>query len=170
MDIISHGLIGCAIGQFESKAKLKKVGAVGLTAMLPDFFQVPYYLILGYLHNRPYYLPLNEDWAGFRGQLPMLDLVWDIPHSLIFVIVVIIPLVKKFQLGKIFIYSYLSHIIADIPTRTGEWNVRYFFPFKFTINGITDAWTWNITYLSVSWIVLIALNLIIFKFKDYRLS
>lgn len=169
MDIISHALIGCAVGQFDRDAKMKKVGAVGLFAMLPDFFQLPYYLVLGYKHNRDYYIPYIEDWIGFRGQMPMLDLVWDIPHSLLFVLVVVMPIVKKYQLGRVFIFSYLSHIIADIPTHTGEWNVRYFFPFKFTINGLTDAWTWNISYITISWVVLIMANFLIFRQNQNRL-
>ncbi len=163
MDIISHGLIGCAIGQFYCKTNVKKVGIAGMTAMLPDFFQIPYYLTLGYLCDRPFYIPYNEDWTGFRGQLPLLDLVWDVPHSLLFLVLVVVPIVKKFRLEKILILSYLSHIIADIPTHTGEWNLRYFFPLEFTINGVTDAWKWNLTYLAISWIILVVINFYIYK-------
>ncbi len=167
MDIISHGLIGCLIGQFDKSASPKKVLGVGFAAMLPDFFQIPYYLVLGYLNNRPYWIPKNSDWIGFRGKLPMLDLVWDVPHSLFFLFLVVLPLVYYFRLGIVIFLGYLSHIIVDLPTHTGEWNVRYFFPFQYTINGVTDAWSWGLTSLVISWVVLAILNFGIYSMFQF---
>lgn len=159
MDTFSHGLIGSAIGQYNGNSNLRKIGLIGLIAMLPDIFQIPYYLVLGYIKNRPFFIPYNEDWVMFRGQFPILDLLWDIPHSLLFLIIVVIPIVKFYRLNNILIISYLSHIVVDILTHTGEWNVKFLFPFNLSFDGFTDAWVWSFSYISISWLILIIINI-----------
>jgi membrane-bound metal-dependent hydrolase YbcI (DUF457 family) len=166
MDIISHGLIGMLIGQTDGEANTNKILQVGFAALLPDLFQIPYYLVLGHANHRPYWLPENSDWTGFRGKLPWLDLVWDVPHSIFFLILIILPLTLYFELGILFFLGYLSHILVDIPTHTGEWNVRYLYPMNITFNGYTDAWTWSFNSMLLSWTILIMLNFIKYKFNS----
>jgi len=164
MDFISHGLIGATLGLLDKNRTKKKVLAISFFSVLPDIFQIPYYLGLGYIKHRPCYWPNIEDWTNFRGTHPVLDAFWDIPHSLFFVLIVIFPLVKFLKKTNLLIYAYILHILIDIPTHTGEWGVKIFFPFNFQIPGITDAWAWGIDYFIISWATLIVLNIGLYKF------
>jgi len=164
MDFISHGLVGITIGLLDNKKTKKKILATSFFSVLPDIFQIPYYLGLGYIKDRPFNWPKLEDWTNFRGVHPFLDAFWDIPHSFLFLVIIIIPLVKYFKKSNFYIYAYLSHILLDIPTHTGEWGVKVFYPLNIKLNGFTDAWAWDYDYFFISWASLIVLNIALYKF------
>lgn len=155
MDVVSHALVG---RMFISKREKKNdIWLVSLAGALPDFFQIPLYIFVGYIHNRPYYFPMNSDWVGVRAEYPTWYMLWDIPHSLLFLLFVITPLVLYFKLNKLIILAYFSHIFLDIFTHTGEWALKPFFPFQLEISGFTDMWAWNYWSYLLVWGMLIAI-------------
>lgn len=166
MDIVSHGLIGAALS-VHPRYKKKEILVISLFGLLPDLFQIPVYLFLGFIKNRPFWFPQNTDWIGFRDAYPVWSALWEIPHSLFFLVILIIPLVYYFKLPKIAIVSYFSHIFTDIFTHTGEWAVKPLFPIDFKIDGFTDAWAWDWRWYSISWVVLLAFILMARK-KFYQ--
>ena len=155
MDIVSHALVGRMF--ISSREKKRDIAFVALAGALPDFFQIPLYIFVGHLHHRPYNFPLNSDWVGVRSAYPSWYLFWDIPHSLFFLLFVIIPIVYYFKLNKLAIFAYFSHIFLDIFTHTGEWSLKPFFPLNFAINGFTDAWAWNYWSYLLVWAILITI-------------
>jgi membrane-bound metal-dependent hydrolase YbcI (DUF457 family) len=152
MDIVSHALVGRIIAVREEE-KID-VFWIPFFAALPDFFQIPIYLFLGYINNRPFYIPLNSDWFGIREHYPNLMMLWEIPHSLFFVAFMIIPLVLLLKLNKLTILAYLSHIFIDVLTHTGEWSIKPLFPINYKIEGFTDGWAWKPVFFVFSWIAL----------------
>ena len=153
MDIVSHALIGRAlVTQKDTKPDILWVSLFGA---LPDFFQFPLYIVVGYLHNRPFFFPMTSDWNGFRSAHPVWSLLWEIPHSYLFLLLVVTPLILYFKLNKLAILSYGLHIFVDLFTHTGEWAVKPLFPLSYTFPGFTDAWAWNYLYYPVVWLVLI---------------
>jgi membrane-bound metal-dependent hydrolase YbcI (DUF457 family) len=152
MDIISHAMIGRIIAVREEKKK--DIYLIPFFAALPDLFQIPLYLFLGYVNKRPFYFPLNSDWIGVRELYPRWVLFWEIPHSLFFLALVITPLVLLLKLNKLSIAAYFSHIFIDAFTHTGEWSLKPFFPVEYEIEGLTDAWIWKPAFFALSWLVL----------------
>jgi hypothetical protein len=70
----------------------------------------------------------------------------------------VIPLVWYFELPKLCILSYLSHILLDIPTHTGEWSTKIFLPsYYYYIEGWTDAWAWSFSSFVMCWIGLLGI-------------
>jgi hypothetical protein len=164
MDFLSHGLIGAAIGLLAKRPTKAVVIKAAIFGLLPDVFQIPYYLGLGHLKNRPYNWPEIADWEGFRGTHTWLDACWDIPHSFFFLFLVIIPLVKLLKQSPVLIYAYASHILFDIPTHTGEWAVKFLYPFPIRVSGLTDAWAWGWDMLAISWATLAIVIIGLYKF------
>ena len=163
MDFVSHYLIGNIIAATRKNITRKQIITVSFFGLLPDVTQIPLYLYVGYLNHRPYWVPGNHDWAGFRDIHPIASALWDIPHSLFFLIFIWI-IVKSLKLHYLCILSYLSHILIDIPTHTGEWAVKFLYPFQIMISGFTDAWAWNFYLYPIVWAILIFSILIIMKF------
>jgi membrane-bound metal-dependent hydrolase YbcI (DUF457 family) len=81
---------------------------------------------------------------------------------------IIIPLVIWLRLPRLAILAYLSHILLDLPTHTGEWGVKPFYPFPFMVNGFTDAWAWPFSYMAISWVVLITVGWSIHSYRKSR--
>lgn len=159
MDIISHGLVGTLIATFKKDYSKRDIALVSFSGALPDLTQIPLYLYIGYLNHRPYWIPLNDDWFGFREGHPFACALWDIPHSLLFFFLVLIPLVFVLKLPRLFIAGYASHIFIDLFTHTGEWGVKLFYPSNYLVNGFTDAWAWNPVYFLFAWSVILFLIL-----------
>ncbi|MBC7863859.1 MAG: hypothetical protein IAF38_12865 [Bacteroidia bacterium] len=164
MDVASHALVGVAIGLIEKNRTKKTILKTSFFSFLPDIFQLPYYLAVGNSKNRSFNWPQPEDWTGFRGTHPFLDTLWNVPHSIFFLLLVIIPIIKLSKQSNFLIIAYLSHILIDIPTHTGEWGVKFLFPFNLTVSGFTDAWAWSLNALIISWAVLFILSFCIYRF------
>ena len=135
--------------------------------MLPDIFTIPAYAYVGFISDRLFFVPNPSDWLGFRNLHPIWSLFWELPHSLIFLLVVIIPLVIFFRLPKMAIAAYFSHIFVDIFTHSGEWKVKPFYPLSYTISGFTNTWAYSLQQLILVWI---ALLLIIILAKIYFIN
>ena len=108
MDIVSHALIGRMV--ISGKEKKKDIALVTFAGAFPDLFQIPLYAFVGYINARPFWFPHNADWTGVREAYPAWYLLWDIPHSLLFLAFVITPLVLYFKLNKLIVLSYFLHI------------------------------------------------------------
>ncbi len=156
MDSISHILIGKLLAS-SSKYSKKAVLITAFFSFLPDLSSIPMYLYLGYIKMRPFWIPYNSDWNGLRESNPLRSSLWDIPHSLFFAVLIILPIVLYFKLPKIVFFAYLLHIFIDIFTHTGEWAVKPFYPFSYKIEGFTNAWFWPLWAMALSWLILIVL-------------
>jgi len=164
MDILSHILIGRII----SFNQIKKAQIFAMVfSFLPDLGQIPFYLVLGYENARPFLFPYNSDWIGARATHPILTAMWDIPHSLFFLLLIILPVIIFFKIPKIAFFAYGLHLLIDIPTHTGEWAIKPLYPLNFTMPGITDAWAWPVFAMLLTWIIL---GLIIFSLKFIKTS
>lgn len=153
MDIISHILIGKIIS-FNKNLKTQ-IWAM-FFSFLPDLFQLPAYIYLGYINNRMFFIPKNIDWNHTRNLYPFLHAItWEIPHSIFFAVIIILPIILFFKLPKIALFAYIFHLIIDIPTHSGEWAMKPFYPSNYTFNGFTDVWAWPIWAMALLWIVLI---------------
>jgi membrane-bound metal-dependent hydrolase YbcI (DUF457 family) len=151
MDPISHLLIGKLLTAYES-SPAADAAAIILFSFLPDLFQIPLYLRLGRERGRKLWIPADADWRGYRSS--RWALWWEIPHSILFAVLVVAPIVLLLGLTPLAIVAYLLHIIVDIPTHRGEWAVRPFFPFKYKVQGFTDAWRWSWGKMAVAWVAL----------------
>lgn len=167
MDIVSHALVGRMF--VSGEAGRKDIATVTVAGALPDLFQIPLYLLVGNLYNRPFNLPQNEDWVGIREQHPEWYLWWDVPHSLLFLILIIIPLVYYFKLNKLAIAAYFSHIFLDAFTHTGEYSLKPFFPLDLTIEGFVDAWMWPFHYFFVIWGLLAGAIFILDRYRKKKI-
>lgn len=163
MDIVSHGLIGGLVAAPIAKTPTEAAWIVGFS-FLPDLIQVPLYLLLGRKHKRRFWIPYNTDWSGVRKKHPAWTKLWEIPHSLFFITLVVLPLVYLFDIPKTSLVGYLAHIATDIPTHKKEWAVKIFFPFSLVVPGITDAWAWKYKYWIVAWVVISATLLALLYF------
>ena len=167
MDIVSHAIIGRMFVSSKKHAR-GDIFLIPFFAALPDFFQIPLYLFLGYINHRPFFWPQNSDWIGFRSAYPEWVLWWDIPHSLFFLLLIVIPVVLKLNLNRLAILAYFSHLFVDWFTHTGEWGVKPLFPLPFMIDGFTDAWAWDAIYYPMSWAVLVAVVVLIEKLRSSK--
>jgi len=167
MDIISHLLVGRALAELGNYSP-SQASEISLFAVLPDLPQLPLYLYVGWKHKRFLDIPKNSDWLRehFRNKHPFWSSLWELPHSLWFLFLVVTPLVYYFGLPLMAAAAYASHLVIDIFTHKGEWAVKPFYPFKKKIQGLTNGWAWNLPSMVVSWIILI---LIIFGLHMIRL-
>lgn len=170
MDLISHGLTGRLLSVNPKNSK-RDVFLVILFSLLPDIFFSAFYFFLGYENQRFLSIPRNSDWANASILHPVLNsITGQIPHSLIFALLVILPIVLLFKLPRLAFFAYLTHILLDIPSHSGEWNVALFYPLSdFSINGLANFWQWPIKYMAVIWLALIVL-IIFFKRKNAHSS
>jgi hypothetical protein len=166
MDFISHLLIGGIIALLVKASKKTKYLIV-LFSILPDLFEIPLYLFVGSINARVFWIPNNADWIGFRVLHPVWTALWDIPHSLLFLLALVL-ITFIFKLPRIFSFTYAFHIFIDIFTHTGEWNVKLFWPLQYSINGFTDSWAWPLPYLVASWLILGIAIAVIYK-KKYKI-
>jgi hypothetical protein len=120
LDLLSHGLVGALFERAAPARSWKRRSLVIAFAMLPDLPVFGVYLLLGREKGRPFWIPHNADWSGVRGAHPWWSALWEIPHSLFFVALILTPVVLKLRLPKVAIAAWLSHILLDIPTHTGS--------------------------------------------------
>lgn len=164
MDIISHALIGKIFSGFKKNPFLSHLWII-FFSFAADLTQIPFFIYLGYLNSRPFFYPALSDWNGARALHPFLNTIYEIPHSFFFAFLIILPLILIFKLPKLAFFSYLFHLIADLPTHTkGEWAMKPFYPFQWEFGGFTNAWAWPILAMALSWIIL---AIIIFMQKQF---
>jgi hypothetical protein len=163
MDIVSHALLGRVL--VTSRDRKPDIYLVTLFGALPDLFQFPLYLFVGYLHQRPFFYPLTSDWTGIREAYPLWSALWEIPHSFLFVLLVVAPLVLYFKGNKLLIAAYALHLFVDLFTHSGEWAMKPLYPLPFMVHGFTDAWAWNAYWYPVSWALLIGAIVLIERYR-----
>ena len=64
-------------------------------------------------------------------------------HGFIFWSLFVLPFWNKHRAAPLAIIAYLSHILMDLPSHTGEYGLQPFFPFPFIFDGWFDAWLWG---------------------------
>jgi len=151
VDFISHILIGKIISSYKEK---KSQFWAMFFSFLPDLSLIPFYLILGFENNRVLFFPYNQDWAGTSISHYFLSSLYFLQHSFLFAFIFVLPIILYFRLPKIAFFAYFFHILIDIPTHTGEWAIKIFYPFNYAINGFTDAWSWPFFMMFVLWVIL----------------
>jgi hypothetical protein len=162
LDTISHILVGNIFKEISRVRSLRDKLIIVSFAFAPDALGLLLvYPLLGHEKGRPYWIPHDSDWIGAHAAHPVWAAIWEIPHSLFFLALIVVPLVLWLRWPKIAIGSYLSHILLDLPTHTGEWAERPFYPLGITVKGFTDAWAWRFSYWVVSWVFLLTLAYII---------
>lgn len=141
MDTVSHVFVGASIGELSGHRNRRRIALTGLFAALPDLpcFLVGY-PIAGYLADRDWLIPQDADWDGLREAYPFVAVLWELPHSFLFLMCVIVPLVRFWRLPAACAVAYASHLVLDIPTHTGEWAVAPIWPIPWRIEGFTDPW------------------------------
>ena len=164
MDFVSHYLIGNIIAVTRKKITRKKIITIAFFGLLPDIIQIPLYLYVGFLNNKAFCFPNTCDWVGFRDNHPIISASMDIPHSLFFLFFIWL-IVKYFKLPYLCLLAYLSHILIDIPSHTGEWAVKFLYPFPFMVNGYADVWAWNLYLYPIVWMVLVFIIVIVKKIQ-----
>jgi len=159
MDIVSHALIGSLIASKTHNPKV--VFWSTIFSVLPDIPQIPQYFFVGFLGRRKFWIPKSQDWKGVTAKYPGWAAQYFIPHSF-FILPIIGLVIWLFKLPLLALVAYALHIIIDIFTHTGEWSVKPFYPFKYKVSGLTNAWLWLPQYWVLSWIILSA-AMVIFK-------
>jgi len=155
MDAMSHALVGVAIAT-AGKYGVQEGALVVFFSVLPDIIQIPLYLKVGKESRRAFWIPKDSDWRGFRDKHPEWASVFDIPHSLFFLIPLYLAIVLL-HLPLILLFAYFLHIVLDIFTHRGEWKVKLFYPINASIDGIANAWSWSYGKMIASWAVLMVL-------------
>lgn len=153
MDIISHALMGGTLG-IASEHNLKDILVVVSFSVLPDITQIPIYFKISHQHKRLFWLPKHIDWTdkNYHDRYPSLAAIWEAPHSIFFLLLVIAPTVWAFHLPKMAIGSYASHIFVDLFTHKSKWGIKPLWPFQYKFNGLTDTWIWQFKRLFLSWL------------------
>ncbi|MBI4576868.1 MAG: hypothetical protein HY722_11450 [Planctomycetes bacterium] len=157
MDVVSHALLGRLLVLDDRGWTRAQLWLVAIFGALPDSLQVPLYLVVGGVHERPWWLPWNEDWRGFREIHPYASWLWEVPHSLWFVLLAVVPLVIHFGLPRTCIAAYASHIVADVLTHHGEWATAPFFPLGPHVEGFWSAWDDHPLMWAACWLGLLAI-------------
>jgi len=166
MDFLSHILVGKIISSRQKKTA--QLWAM-FFSFLPDLSLIPFYLVLGLENSRAFLLPYNQDWLGASVVHPFLTSLYFLQHSFLFSLIIILPLIFYFKLPKTAFLGYFLHIAIDIPTHTGEWAIKIFYPFNYAINGFTDAWAWPLYYMFLSWaMLLVVIAVLSFINKKYK--
>jgi len=144
VDIISHALIGAAIGEVSATRSWRRVGWCALLAASADFPQALFlYPYVAYVHGRADFIPRLTDWDHFRSAHAVASAIWELPHSVFFLALVVVPLVLYTRLPRAAIAAYASHLFIDIFTHTGEWSVAPLWPLPWRVEGFCDPWRWT---------------------------
>jgi membrane-bound metal-dependent hydrolase YbcI (DUF457 family) len=156
MDVISHVLIGKIFCYFDKKATNKNWPVI-LFSVMADFVLIPFYIVLGKENDRFLWVAQNQDWVGSNVMHPNLTILYDTTHSIFFAVLIILPIVLALKLPRSAFWAYLSHIIIDIFTHSGEWTIKIFYPYNFDIDGFSNAWAWPISTMLVFWALFAAI-------------
>ncbi len=160
MDIISHGIVGAMAGSAHKPEK-RDITFATLFSILPDISLIVPYFVLGFIKNRFLWIPSDLSWDAFRVAHSGLTILWDISHSIFFLLFIIVPLVLIFKWPRITIFAYLLHIIIDTFTHSGDWILSPFYPLKIVISGPINAWILPWWGLMGTWIFLLAVFLVV---------
>jgi hypothetical protein len=156
MDIISHALIGWIICLI-ADASGKEIFWIILFSIIPDIVLIPAYIKLGRENKRFLWIAKNKDWSGETLKYPFLAALYNTTHSLFFLVIIVYPAIKIFNLPNLIFAAYLLHIATDILSHKGEWAIKLFYPFKLKINGLSDVWAWPFYLMAIAWITLITI-------------
>ena len=145
--------MGGAIGM-ASEGNLKDILTVSAFSVLPDITQIPIYFKISRQHNRLFWLPKHINWGNknYHDRYPAWAAIWEAPHSVFFLLFVVTPAVIYFNLPKMAIGSYFSHIFVDLFTHKSKWGIKPLWPFQYKFNGLTDTWVWQFKGLVLSWV------------------
>jgi membrane-bound metal-dependent hydrolase YbcI (DUF457 family) len=160
MDIVSHALIGWIICLLAGIYDWQAFWII-LFSVIADIVLIPAYIVLGKENKRFLWIAKNGDWRESQQKHPVLAKAYDTTHSLFFAVIVIYPAVIIFNLPKLAFAAYLSHLAVDIFSHKKEWAIKIFYPFKFKINGFSDAWAWPVYFMAISWAILLTIILLI---------
>ncbi|MFN0202395.1 MAG: hypothetical protein ACKVTZ_12790 [Bacteroidia bacterium] len=165
MDILSHYLTGRLLATTQKYTYKQRV-CISFFGFLPDVSQLLLYPLLVWILPRPYYFPANDDWIGVAEKHPWFTFAYEFPHSIPFMMLFVLPFIWYFQLPKMCLAAYFSHLLLDIPTHTGEWSTKIFCPSQYYyIEGFTDAWAWGLPAFSLCWMLLTTILLLILYYK-----
>lgn len=156
MDIVSHAIVGLGIAGI-GHARSSDALTISAFAIIPDIPQILLYLKLGFANHRPLWIPRYADWqreGTVRNNHPVWSSLYDIPHSMFFLLLVVIPVVKLYRFPSLAIVAYCSHIVLDLFTHTEEWAIKPLYPFSWKFVGVTDGWRWSVRGWMTSWAVL----------------
>lgn len=169
MDGFSHLLMG-GILQAAGGVEGRRAQIVTIVcAALPDLPSVVVYPLLGHANGRPFWIPQHADWEGLHVLHPWWAALWDVPHSLLFLALVVAPLLLLLlKAPRMAVWAYLSHIVIDTLVHTGEWAVRLFYPLAWAVDGVTDAWLWPPWAFAVSWAVLLGALVLVRRLRQRR--
>lgn len=167
MDVLSHLLVGKILSHTQTYEKKDKF-LISFFGFLPDASQFVLYPLLVWILPRSYYFPANNDWIGITEKHTWFTFAYEFPHSLTFLLLVIVPFVWYWGLPKLCVISYFLHIILDVFTHTGEWSTKILSPSRYYyVEGYTDAWAWGLSYFMASWLLLLIVDWMIMGFKWY---
>ncbi len=161
MDVISHVLIGEIIFLLTG-GTITTNFLIILFAVIADIVHIPYYLILGKKNNRKFCIAQKQDWEKMSEKYKFFTILYNTTHNIFFAILIILPIILFFKLSIWIFFAYLSHIIVDIFTHKGELEIENFWPFKFKIDGFSNAWIWPIEKMIDSWIIFSTIILFLF--------
>ncbi len=160
MDIVSHALIGAAISSATHQTAATTRWLI-LYSAFPDLVQIPLYVLIGFKKKRLLCIPKDSDWHNAPISDTQRKILYDFPHSLIFVFLVGLPFATFLRLPLIVLAGYGIHILIDTLTHSGEWSIKPFYPLGKRISGFTNAWGWPWKYLIASWTILGALAILL---------
>ena len=160
MDLVTHALSGVVFSQSKKYSRFEKAEII-FWSVFPDIGQIPQYLFLGFLKDRSFYLPWDQDWSGFPESYPLMWLLWVIPHCL-GLFLLIAPFFFILKRPKMGLFAYFFHLVFDMFTHTGEFSMQLFYPLPYKFVGYSDAWKWPVHRMFLIWGVII-LGLLIYK-------
>lgn len=171
MDIASHGFIGAMIAETAPRPRPRQALWGALFAMAPDLACMCIaYPFVGWKHGRAFFIPEHADWAGIRAAHPWIAATWEAPHSLWFLLLVVVPLVFYLDLPRLCIAAYVSHQLVDIAAHTGEWSATPLWPLAWRVEGWADPWAWPAWGWAVSSGLCCAGWLVMRRFQRWRRS
>lgn len=163
MDVISHALMGEII-YLLGNAPANENFWIIFFSVVADIIHIPFYLILGKKNGRRFCIAKAQDWEGASKKYKFFAVVYDVMHSIFFAFFIILPIILFFNFTLWAFFAYLLHIIVDIFTHRDEWAIKIFYPFKFKIDGFSNAWIWPIKKMIDYWIIFSAIILFLLFF------
>jgi inner membrane protein len=189
MDILIHTLSGTTTAAFiatfskaNTKSKLLMVLLGGFAGALPDIDAISLWskfdgtigkwLHLNHSGNQIYF---GKFWYSHHGFFHSLVAAAFFSFLFIFIRKILFNKEKwgaYFQASQtkfvfaIFFFSYISHLIGDLPTPGAVWGgIRLFFPFEAYVGGYGTTWWWNnydvffiLALTTIAFIIMISLQ------------
>lgn len=137
------------------------MGGIGIAlaiggSIAPDIPNAPMYLKLRRQYGR--WPTEREDWSGYQTKMPVGYRSYIISHSFLAVGVslalelALINLTHWYSV-PLFSIGWLGHVLYDIPSHSGEFNIEPLWPVSKWRWGITDTWAWPLTKMAAAWAI-----------------